>query len=547
MEEKLIIALEIGSSKIKGATGSVGPDGSLTVKAVEEEPISDIVRYGCIRNVVDTAQAVHNVLSRLEQREAPRKLEGVYISLGGRSLTAHSVEIERRFPVESVITEDIIRDITREALEYPLNDRIIVDAAPREMLIDKISTPKPVGAFGSHILARLNLVHCRPQLKRTLDVVMEDRLGLKIMDTFVRPLAIADLVLLNEEKRLGCMLVDFGSETTTVAIYRNGVLQHLAVIPMGSRNITRDITALNYLEEEAEVLKCQRGSALPTHENIPGQPDFVAINNYASARAGEIIVNIAEQVKYAGLTPEKLAKGIVIVGRGARLSDFNRRLEQITGMTVRTGTPGNRVRILDSRIQPSDSVDVIAILNKAAQIGAHQCFTNPVVPKPVAEPAQQHYQHPYQGGAYQQPAYQPQSPAQQSAQQPAYQQPAPAQQPAYQQPVTPAATQQRPQQYAYGNPPQPQSNVYQQPQQQHPYGQQSQQPAYQQPVTPAAPAQRPVINPGGPQTPVSVNESVPEPTAKPKPKGGFGRIYKSLVDKVANIISDGFEEEEDDD
>ena len=87
MEEKIIIALEIGSSKIKGATGSVGPDGALNVKAVEEEPITDIVRYGCIRNIVETAQAVRNVISRLEQREAPRKVEGVYLSLGGRSLS----------------------------------------------------------------------------------------------------------------------------------------------------------------------------------------------------------------------------------------------------------------------------------------------------------------------------------------------------------------------------------------------------------------------------------------------------------------------------
>ncbi|MDE6394617.1 MAG: cell division protein FtsA, partial [Duncaniella sp.] len=102
MEEKLIIALEIGSSKIKGATGSIGTDGSLTVKAVEEEPISDIVRYGCIRNIAETAQAVQNVISRLEQREAPRKIEGVYITIGGRSLSTKSSEVERLFPTETI-------------------------------------------------------------------------------------------------------------------------------------------------------------------------------------------------------------------------------------------------------------------------------------------------------------------------------------------------------------------------------------------------------------------------------------------------------------
>ena len=573
MEEKLIIALEIGSSKIKGATGSVGPDGALNVKAVEEEPISDIVRYGCIRNIVETAQAVRNVISRLEQREAPNKLEGVYLSIGGRSLTAQSVDIEKHLPTESIITEEIIRDITREAIEYPLIDRTVVDVTPRELLIDNISMPKPVGALGSHILARLNIVHCRPQLLRNLTVVIEERLGLKIMDTFVRPLAIADLVLLNEEKRLGCMLVDFGAETTTVAIYRNGVLQHLAVLPMGSRNITRDITALNYLEEEAEELKCQRGSALPTHESKPGQPDFVAINNYASARAGEIIVNIAEQVKYAGLTPEKLAKGIVIVGRGARLNDFNRRLEQLTGMTVRTGAPGNRIRILDGRIQASDSVDVIAILNKAAQSDPQQCMSAIRAARPAAE---YHAAQPQTGYTQpQQPTYaQPQQPTYAQPQQPAYAQP---RQPIYNQPQQPTYAQ--PQQPVYNQPQQPvapatpQQPVYgQQPQQpaapttpQQPvYGQQPQQPAApvtpqqpvynQQPATPVTPQQpqealRPTVNPGNPPTPVPVNPPV-TPTSEPESKGKkpnkFIRGYNALVNKVANIISDGFEEEEDD-
>jgi len=386
MEEKLIIALEIGSSKIKGATGSIGPDGALNVKAVEEEPILDIVRYGCIRNIVETDRAVRNVITRLEMRESPRKIQGVYLSVGGRSLTAQSVEIERRLPSESIISEEIIQDITSEAFDFPLSERSIITVTPRELLVDNEVTPRPIGVMGSHIVARFNLVSCRTQLLRNLSVVIEERLGLKIMGTFARPLALADLVLLNDEKRLGCMLVDFGAETTTVAIYRGGSLSHLAVLPMGSRNITRDITTLNYLEEQAEELKKEGGSAFPTLESAhtPGQPDFVTINNYVSARAGEIIVNITEQIKYAGLTPDRLPKGIIIVGRGARLSGFNQRLEQMSGMAVRSGVPGNRLRILDGRIQVADAVDVLSILSTAAKNDPQECLSER--PAPVTQP-----------------------------------------------------------------------------------------------------------------------------------------------------------------
>ena len=486
MEEKVIIALEIGSSKIKGAIGTVSPDGALNVKAVEEEPISDIVRYGCIRNIVETERAVRNVINSLELRETPRKIQGVYLSVGGRSLTSQPVEIERRLPSESIISEEIIQDITREALDVSLNERSIVTVTPRELLVDNEVTPRPIGVMGSHIMARLNLVSCRTQLLRNLSVVIEERLGLKIMDTFARPIALAELVLLNEEKKLGCMLVDFGAETTTVAIYKGGVLMHLAVLPMGSRNITRDITTLNYPEEQAEELKKTGGSAFPTLDapHALGQPDFLTINNYVSARAGEIIINITEQIKYAGLTPEKLPEGIIIVGNGAKLNGFNQRLEQISGLKVRLGAPGNRLRILDGRIHSVDSVDVLSILNTASRQDPQECLSER--PAPVVQTPQP--------SVVEQPAATPQVTPQQPIQQ---------QQPQYpQQHVGGSTSVPRPTPTGTNTPPRPVP-----------------------PVVPTA-------------TETSAN------TGKKK-TNIFKQGYNNLVNRVARIISDGFEEEED--
>lgn len=68
----------------------------------------------------------------------------------------------------------------------------------------------------------------------------------------MRQSAIADLVLTSDEKKLGCMLVDFGAETTTVSMYKNGTLRYFETLPLGSRNITRDIMSLNHTEENAE-------------------------------------------------------------------------------------------------------------------------------------------------------------------------------------------------------------------------------------------------------------------------------------------------------
>lgn len=418
MEEKYLIALEIGSSKIKGAIGVVDQLGTLSVKAVEEEKLTDGVRYGCIRNVVETAAAIKNVIDKLEMREPGRKVTGVYVSIGGRSLMSQQLELERRLPTEMEITNELISDITNEALNYQLHERSIVAVEPCEFRVDNASAARAVGMFGSHVDARLNLISCRTQLMRNLNHVLDERLHLAVNDIFVRQIAEADLVLFNEEKRQGCMLVDFGAETTTVSIYKNGVLLYLATIPMGSRNITRDITALNYLEERAEELKIAGGNALSTPDNFTGvstQPsgiDFTLINNYVAARAGEIIANINEQIKYAGLTPDKLPAGIILTGRGARLNGFDRRLAGMTDMKVRVGLPANRIRILDSRINGADHVDVISVLAQAARArDIKECMTQTrtyVTPEETAyvqAHAQQPSPEPHHPTSPQQPQY----------------------------------------------------------------------------------------------------------------------------------------------
>ncbi len=411
MEEKYIVALEIGSSKIKGAVGTVSPTGALSVKDVEEEKLSDGVRYGCIRNVVETATAIRNVISRLEQRETQRKVTGVYVSVGGRSLSSQTFEIERHLPSYTEITMDMINGIINDALSQNLHERSIVSVTPREFLIDNTPTDRPVGMMGSHITARLNIISCRNQLIRNLNNVINERLQLEIHDIYVRQLVEADLVLSSEEKRLGCMLVDFGAETTTVSIYNNGVLEYLATIPMGSRNITRDITALNHLEERAEELKIMGGNALPASEHQPqvynqSSIDYSMVNNYVAARAGEIILNINEQLKYAGFDANKLPAGIIMVGKGTKLNGFTQRLENITGMKTRVGAPHTRIRINDGRIQSAEAVDVISILAAAAKNKPKECMS---LPEPVFvkedEPSSLHTQ--------QQPAQQPYTPAQQ--------------------------------------------------------------------------------------------------------------------------------------
>lgn len=378
---RYIVAFEIGSSKIRGAVGVVDNSGVVDVIAVEEEKLTDRVRYGCIQNV-DVANAIDTVVERLQAYPAvePRTITGVYVGLGGRSLTSTMVDVSMQLPVETEITEPIITELKKRAAATTDPDRDTVDVVPVRFTVDNKTQTSPVGTFGQSLSARATVLSCSPQIKRILRRVITDRLGLNINGYITRPLAEASMVLTEDERRLGCMFVDFGAETTTVSVYRGGAPVYVATLPIGSRNITLDLIALNYIEERAEEIKKVSGNALAVDAARRGKGyaegiDYTDINNYVHARADEIVANIIAQIEYAGVTAADLPGGIVIVGGGARLRGFNELLQQQSKLPVRQGAPSASVRITDGSIHGTEMVDVISVLVAASRMPEAECLT----------------------------------------------------------------------------------------------------------------------------------------------------------------------------
>ncbi len=386
MEHKYIVGIEIGSSHIRAAAGAVDENGDLTILAVEDEYAVDAVRYGWIQNVEEVSSRINKLIRKLEnyQTISPRKIKSVYVSLGGRSMMATSRQIVRQFEDEVEITSRIIEQIKGEARNSGLSEREVIEIMPREFMINNMENPNPIGSFGKNIRADINLITCKPVIHRNINRTITDRQAIDIKGIFVRQIAIADLVLTADEKKLGCMLVDFGAETTGVSIYKNGSLQYFVTLPLGSRNITRDIMSLNYTEERAEELKRIIGDAKNIEPNIHKNEfdgDPVEVNNYVRARAGEIVANILEQAKYAGYTNlQDLPGGIVIVGGGARLKGFTELLIQQSNVSqqnnvkIRRGGIPSNIRISDTRLSSIDMLDVISLLYKASKNNPQECM-----------------------------------------------------------------------------------------------------------------------------------------------------------------------------
>lgn len=384
MNRKYIVAFEIGSSRIKGAIATTdGTNGLINVLAVEEEPLRDKVRYGCVENPSEVAACVSTIARRLQQVHGvtPRLIKAAYVGISGRSVASTTRTVSRDFHAEMEITRHTVNDILDEAGNTPIGDKIVIDIEPYAFIVDSASTTDPIGIFGQTIQAKVNLITCKPKMKSNIDRVFHERSNIRIIDYIVTPLAVAEQALTTEERRLGVMMLDFGAETTTVTIYRDGVMQYLSTIPMGSRNITRDLTSLHCLEERAEEIKIAIGDAMPRTSSpshmVTDGLDNTEINNIVNARADEIISNIFEHIFYAGFKPDQLPAGIVISGGGARLRNFAELLSKQTKLKTRQATVGSAVTLSAHDVNPSDALDVISLLVTAAHLDPEDCTELP--------------------------------------------------------------------------------------------------------------------------------------------------------------------------
>lgn len=381
-EERYVAAIEISSSKIIAVVGKSRPGGQLDIIASEQEKGVESVRYGIIKNLEETSMRISRIIDRLERKPVvtPRQITGLYVGLSGQSLRAIPTRVSLNLPDETEITEDILQRLQAQARSSAIDSSLeVVDAVPRSFTVGRTVTSSPKGVVGNSISADYDLIVCRPEIKRNLLRCIQDKLGIKINGIVVTALSTGQLILSSEEKRLGCMLVDMGAETTTVTIYKNGHLVYFATLPLGGRNITRDITSLNLLEERAEDIKIASGNAIPREVvstlNYNGVRD-IDVSNLVVARSEEIVVNILKQIRYAELKDSDLPGGIICIGGGSRLNGMIDLIASKSGLHVRRGTLPQYVRLEDHK-NSSEIIEVASVLYAGATASDAVCLEIP--------------------------------------------------------------------------------------------------------------------------------------------------------------------------
>jgi cell division protein FtsA len=353
------VGLDIGTTKIVAMIGRRNEYGKIELLGTGKAKSLGVHR-GVVNNITQTIQSIQMAVdeaiavSGIKIHEAVVGIAGQHI----RSLQ-HSDYITRPNS-EDVINDDDLDKLEKQVYKLVmLPGEEIIHVLPQEFKVDGQSEiTEPVGMYGGRLEANFHVVVGQVSSIRNIGRCIKSA-GLDLAGITLEPLASAEAVLSNEEKEAGVALIDIGGGTTDLAIFKNGIIRHTAVVPFGGNVITEDIKeGCSIIEKQAELLKTKFGSAWPgeNKENeivsIPGlrgrDPKEITLKNLSKiihARVVEIIEQVFMEIKnYGHEEPKKkLIAGIVLTGGGAQLKHLKQLVEYITGMDTRIGYPNENL------------------------------------------------------------------------------------------------------------------------------------------------------------------------------------------------------------
>ncbi|MBQ6570800.1 cell division protein FtsA [Candidatus Saccharibacteria bacterium] len=362
MEEisRYAVGLDVGTENVRAVVATVRKDGKLTVIGYNEGKNAGM-RKGIVANLMGPAQSIDRVLAEVE-RMSGYEINSATVSINGAQILTTRVEgmIAVGMADHEITPADLDR-VEQVAVtgRIPAN-REILDVVPLYYALDEQGGIKdPAGMTGSRLEMRAAVIsalspNCQNLTKATEAAkVSADRLVPSVV-------AAAKAALSERQRENGVAVVDFGATTTGVAIYEEGELQYVGVVPAGSNNITNDLAiVLEINTDVAEEIKRRyvSGAFKETKDVVVkiGREEFsferAKIDEVVQARLAEIFEKVRKELKRAGFD-RRLPEGVVLTGAGAKLRDVEVFAKEVLEASVKIGIPDNLSGVAEAIKKP---------------------------------------------------------------------------------------------------------------------------------------------------------------------------------------------------
>src|ERR1044071_3472459 len=348
--KKLVVGLDIGTSKIAAIVAELKPEGTFEIIGMGNCAARGL-KKGVVVNIETTVNAIQRALEEAELM-ADCKIREVYTGIAGSHIKSFNSQGMVAIKDKEVGQMDIDRVIeTAKAVQIP-NDQQILHILNQEFIIDgQEDVREPLGMSGVRLEVKVHIVTGAVSAAQNI-IKCVRRCGLEVSDLILQPLASAMAVVSDDEKDLGVALVDIGGGTTDLAIFTHGAIRHTAVIPIAGDQITNDIAmALRTPTKDAEDLKQRYGCALSQLADpqemieVPGIGDRGSrelsrktLAEVIEPRVEELYSLVQAELRRSGYE-ELLSSGIVITGGSSMMQGMVELGEEIFHMPVRVGVP----------------------------------------------------------------------------------------------------------------------------------------------------------------------------------------------------------------
>ena len=376
--EKILVGLDIGTSKIVAIVAKINDENDLTVIGIGQAE-SKGLKKGVVINIDSTVNSIRAAVEEAELM-SDCKIETVTTGIAGSHIRSFNSTGMVAIRDAEVSQNDVDRVIeTATAINIP-SDQQILHVIPQEFIIDgQEDIKEPIGMSGRRLEVRAHIVTGAISAAQNIIKCIK-RCGISVSDLVLQPLASSNSILTEDEKNLGTLLIDIGGGTTDIAIFSGGAIRHTAVIPIAGDQITSDIAmALRASTNEAEAIKLTHGVCKQslvekrTEFEVAGLGDraqnrLLSKNTLAAViepRVEELFSLVSQVSRESGFD-ELISSGVVLTGGSSLLVGVVELAEDVFFRQVRVANPNYSGNLADVISNPrySTAMGLIIEANK---------------------------------------------------------------------------------------------------------------------------------------------------------------------------------------